>query len=236
MPSTASHQRRKDARPHELLEAAMALFAEKGYAATRTEEVAARAGVSKGTLYLYFASKEELLKAAIRHTLAADIAAGALTVAQHTGSAADLLVDVLAQWWERLLDSGSSAIFKVIITEVRNFPELADFYTREVIRPGHAVIERLLEKGIAQGEFRAVSIPDAVHSIVLPMIMLCVHKHSVGACTIHLEPLLASPANFIRQHLELLLTGLRRTDTPPTSNGALRAGRPTAPSSPHGKT
>jgi AcrR family transcriptional regulator len=210
MPNTASHQRRKDARPHELLEAAMALFAEKGYAATRTEEVAARAGVSKGTLYLYFPSKEELLKAAIRHTLAADIAAGALTVEQHTGSAADLLVEVLAQWWERLLESGSSAIFKVIITEVRNFPELAEFYTREVIQPGHAVIERLLERGIAQGEFRAVSIPDAVHSIVLPMIMLCVHKHSVGACTVHLEPLLGNPSHFIRQHLALLLTGLRQ--------------------------
>jgi AcrR family transcriptional regulator len=210
MPSSTSHQRRKDARPQELLEAAMALFVEKGFAATRTEEVAARAGVSKGTLYLYFPSKEELLKAAIQHTLAADIAAGAMTVEQHTGSAADLLVEVLAQRWERLLSSGSSAIFKVIITEVRHFPELAEFYEREVMRPGHAVIERLLQKGIAQGEFRPVSIPDAVHSIVLPMVMLCVHKHSVGACTAHLEPLLNDPTRFIRQHLELLLLGLRQ--------------------------
>ncbi|MEY4754116.1 MAG: hypothetical protein RJA44_1791, partial [Pseudomonadota bacterium] len=76
-PAAPSHQRRKAERPQELLAAALSLFVEKGFAATRAEEVARRAGVSKGTLYLYFESKEELLKAVIRERLSSRIAAAA---------------------------------------------------------------------------------------------------------------------------------------------------------------
>src|SRR5690349_24617191 len=69
-------QRRKEARPQELLDAALELFVEKGFAATRSEEVAARAGVAKGTLYLYYPSKEDLLKAVVRENLSAIISEG----------------------------------------------------------------------------------------------------------------------------------------------------------------
>src|SRR5512144_220909 len=130
--ATPIRQRRKQALPQELLDAALELFAEKGFAATRSEEVAARAGVAKGTLYLYYPSKEEMLKAVISQRLSQEIAAGAEAVQQFTGSTSDLLTQVLTGWWQRVFDSPMSAVFKLVITEVRNFPELAAFYAENV--------------------------------------------------------------------------------------------------------
>ena len=123
----ASRQRRKEARPQEILDAALEIFVRKGFAATRTEDVAAGAGVSKGTLYLYYPSKEELLKAVIRHHLSAAIAEGAQQFARHQGSMREMLGEVLAQWWVRLVESPASGVFKLVVTEMRNFPEIGAF-------------------------------------------------------------------------------------------------------------
>lgn len=215
---TVHRQRRKEARPQELLDAALALFVEKGYAATRSEEVAARAGVSKGTLYLYFPSKEELLKAVIRQTLSADVAQGAAIIANHTGSAGELLREVMVAWWTRVVNSPGSGVFKLALTEMCNFPDIAEFYAQEVIEPGTAAIAALVQRGIDAGEFRPVDVLHTVHSIVLPMIMLCVHKHSLGACGFA-EPMMDNPAAFIEHHLNLLVDGLRPhpSDTPRTT-------------------
>jgi len=201
--------RRKEARPRELLDAALRLFVEHGFAATRMEEVAALAGVSKGTLYLYYASKEELLKAVIRERLSNEIEASALEVLQHEGSNADLLRKLFEHWWLRVYDSPVSGVFKLLITEVRNFPDIAGYYSREVVEPGSQLIGGVLERGIAAGEFRPVDVEAAVHSLVLPMVMLCVHKHSLGACA-PIEPLL-DPRVFVEQHVELVLRGLAKT-------------------------
>lgn len=204
--SAGTRQRRKEARPQELLDAALDAFVRKGFAATRTEDVAAGAGVSKGTLYLYYPSKEELLKAVIRHYLSAEIAAGAAQFAQHAGSMSELLGEVLPAWWSRLFDSPASGVFKLVVTEIRNFPEIAAFYASEVIEPGEALIRRVIERGIASGEFRRVDVHNAVHSLVLPMVMLCLHKHSVGACAHDRSPIDAH--RFIRDHIALVLRGL----------------------------
>ena len=202
-------RRRKEARPQELLAAALELFVEKGFAATRIEEVAVRAGVSKGTLYLYFPSKEELLKAVISHYLSSRIAEGAAQAAQFSGSASDLLRGILVEWWGQLYDSPASGVFKLVIAEVRNFPEIGAFYARHVIEPAHQLISGVVQKGIASGEFRAVDVDHAVHSLVLPLVMICLHRHSLGACPG------ASPGNwhldgnaFIAQHVGLVLDGL----------------------------
>ena len=102
-PAPASaRQRRKAARPQELLEAALALFVEKGFAATRSEEVAAKAGVSKGTLYLYYPSKEELFKAVVRESFGTKIAEGVSELGKHQGTMAELLTWMLWSWWERM--------------------------------------------------------------------------------------------------------------------------------------
>ena len=211
-PATApGHQRRKAERPQELLDAALALFVEKGFAATKSEEVAKRAGVSKGTLYLYYPSKEDLLKAVIEQRLSQQITAGAQAVAAHQGSSAQLLEDVLSRWWIDVLESDASGVFKLIITEVRNFPEIATFYQREVVQPGQMLIGRIVQRGIDSGEFRAIDVASTVQSLVLPMVMLCVHKHSLGACTPADQPL--DPKAFIRAHMSLILHGLHHAPT-----------------------
>lgn len=199
-------RRRKQARPQELLDAALALFVERGFAATRIDEVAAVAGVSKGTLYLYFASKEDLLKAVIRERLSGEIAIGAQFAAAHSGTHAELLRQLVEQWWLRVYDSPTSGVFKLVITEVRSFPDIAAYYYREVVEPGKRLIGGILERGIAAGEFRAVDVDSAIDSLLLPLVMLCVHKHSLAAC----EPFASvfDPRAFAHHHLELLLHAL----------------------------
>jgi AcrR family transcriptional regulator len=217
---TAHRKRRKDARPQELLDAALALFVEKGFAATRSEEVAQRAGVSKGTLYLYFPSKEELLKAVIKQSLSARIAEGAQLAAQHRGSATELLQVLLAQWWCQLYDSPAAGVFKLVVTEARTFPDIAEFYAREVVDPAEQLLYGIVRAGIAQGEFRPVDVNNAVHSLILPLVMVCLHRHSLGACPVewHLDG-----HAFIHQHIQLLLQGLS------TPGGASAAGAAAAP-------
>jgi len=223
MPSSSTplpaRQRRKEARPDELIDAALELFVEKGFSATRIEEVARRAGVSKGTLYLYFPSKEALLKAVIRERVCSEISAGAAQVEQFKGSMSELLLDVMSQWWIRTLDGPLSGVFKVLITEVRAFPDIAEQWLHEVIEPGDRLVGSILERGIASGEFRPVDVPTAVHSLILPMVMLCLHKHTLGACAHGRHEL--DPHRFITDHLELMLHGLvaapvaRRTTATP---------------------
>ncbi len=204
-------QRRKDARPQELLEAALSLFVEKGFAATRAEEVAQLAGVSKGTLYLYYPSKEQLLKAVIAHYLSARIADTADAVRKVDGPMAPVLREMLVAWWQQMYASPASGTFKLIISEVRNFPEIAEFYVREVIEPGHELVGTILRRGIASGEFRKVDVESAVHSLLLPMVMLCTHKHALGACTQHA----IDAAKFIADHVDLVLSGLLKAPAGP---------------------
>jgi AcrR family transcriptional regulator len=202
----APRQRRKEERPRELLDAALDLFVERGFAATRMEEIATRAGVSKGTLYLYYPSKEELLKAVIRERLSDEINAVADEAARHAGSASELLRKLYVQWWLRIYDGPTSGVFKLIITEVRGFPEIAELYFREVVEPGSQLIVDMIRRGIATGEFRHVDVDAAVHSLLLPMVMLCVHKHSLGACAP--TPSLQDPRVFVQQHVDIVVRGL----------------------------
>jgi AcrR family transcriptional regulator len=202
-----SRQRRKEARPQELLEAALDLFVEKGFTATRAEEVAQRAGVSKGTLYLYYPSKEELFKAVVRQNLGALIAEGKEAVAQFQGSSADLLVYLMMTWWQRVGSTPASGIHKIVLSEVRNFPELAQFYADEVILPADQLFCSAIERGVKSGEFRAVPLHEAAHALMAPMIFLALHRHSVGACPVQGRGEL-DPERMLRVHLDLVLRGL----------------------------
>jgi AcrR family transcriptional regulator len=208
--SSTARQRRKDARPAELLDAALALFVEKGFAATRAEEVAQRAGVSKGTLYLYYPSKEELFKAVIARNLGSRIADTAQQVQAWRGQMGPLLESLLVQWWQHTYASPAAGTFKIIVSEVRNFPEIADFYVQQVIEPGSALIGGIVARGVASGEFRSVDVESVVHSLVLPMVMLCVHKHGLAACSQHV----IDGHRFIAEHVALVVRGLQHAPSP----------------------
>ena len=208
----APRQRRKDARPQELLDAALALFVDKGFAATRAEEVAARAGVSKGTLYRYYPSKEELFKAVVRNCLVARIAEGADRVAQHQGSAAELLTLVMGEWWRQVGLGVAGGISRVMLAEARLFPELARFYADEVIAPTHALLGGLIERGIASGEFRPVPVPETVHVLIGPLLHLMLAEHSFGPC--QLRGMTIDPAAVLATQLDLIFRGLMADPVP----------------------
>jgi len=199
-------ERRKQDRPGELLEAALDLFVEKGYAATRVEEVAARAGVSKGTLFLYFPSKEDLFKAVVRENVVTAVAQGAAEVAQFQGTSGELLEWMMLQWWRRYGATKASGISKLVMSEASNFPDLADFFRTEVITPAHALVRSALQRGKDRGEFRAVDTELALHSVMAPLLFLVMWKHSMGPCCPSHEQI--NPEAFISQHAQLMARGL----------------------------
>ena len=189
----------------ELLDAALDLFVERGYAATRSEDVAARAGVSKGTLYLYYPSKEELLKAVISHNVVNQIAEGSEIIRQFEGNSSELLAMVLLLWWERIGETRASGIIKLMTSEVRNFPEVAQFYVDEVVTPSNQMLAQVIQRGVDRGEFRAVNVPEVVHALVGPLIFLVLNKHSLGACSISF---LLQPRLVITALIDMVLNGL----------------------------
>ncbi|MBB2485732.1 TetR/AcrR family transcriptional regulator [Mitsuaria sp. WAJ17] len=202
----APRQRRKEARPQELLAAALELFVEKGFAATRSEEVAQRAGVSKGTLYLYYPSKEELFKAMVRESLSSRIAEASVMIAQFEGPTPQLLHRVMHMWWAEVGLSPAGGITKIMMAEARNFPELASFFHEEVIAPTQALLAQVIQRGIDSGEFRPVSPQMTVQVLIGPMLHLVLFQHSFGACALHLP--CENPADVLALEIDLLLHGL----------------------------
>ena len=204
---TGPRQRRKEARPQELLQAALAVFVEKGFAGSRTEEVAKRAGVSKGTLYLYYPSKEELFKAVVRQNLSSLIAEGEEAAGSFEGSSSELLSFLLHTWWERVGNTPAAGIHKIVLAEVRNFPELAQFYTDEVIIPADRLFSRCVQRGIDRGEFRPMPPHEVAHALMAPIIFMAIHRHSFGCCPVQ-GGVDVDPTNVLNTHLDLVLRGM----------------------------
>jgi TetR/AcrR family transcriptional regulator len=187
-------ERRKDARPEELLSAALELFVEKGFAATRTEEVAQRAG------------KEVLFKAVVRENIVRPQTEGAEEIARFEGSSAELLSYLMLEWWRRYGATQASGISKLVMSEASNFPDLAIFFQEEVVSPGHALIASVLQRGVDRGEFRPVDMDLTVHSVLAPLLFLVTWKHSMAPCCPSSQQI--NPETFIRHHADLLVRGL----------------------------
>ncbi|MFC0167275.1 TetR family transcriptional regulator [Pseudoduganella danionis] len=171
-------ERRKDARPQELLAAALNQFVERGYAGTRLEDVAKSAGVSKGTLYLYFANKEELFKAVVRENIVHPIGEAELEAAQHDGPSGALLRAILFKWWHQICATPLAGITKLMLSEGNHFPELAQFYNEEVVARGNRLIASVLVRGIERGEFHPVDPLVMTPVLVAPVLMLMMWTHA----------------------------------------------------------
>ncbi len=206
-------ERRKDARPQELLAAALDLLVERGYAATRLDDVAARAGVSKGTLYLYFANKEELFKAVVRENVVPVLGEAEGIVESYEGHTADLFREIVLGWWERIGNTKLSGITKLMMAESNNFPEVTQFYHDEVISRGNAMISRMLERGIRRGEFRDIGVAQATSVVCAPMLMLMMWKHSFSSCRV--EPI--SPEHYLNSFIDLFLHGVLCNSSVPSN-------------------
>lgn len=192
--------RRKEARPDEITSAALALFVARGYAATRLEDVATRAGVSKGTVYLYFANKEELFKAVVREGLVSPLASFKAVADQFEGDSFELLRLLVRGWWDRIASTPASGIPKLIIAESGNFPELARFYVDEVVEPGHRTVAAIVRRGIARGEFRKVDPDHACRLIVAPLLLSMLWRSSLAQHT--REQI--DPLRYLDAHLDML--------------------------------
>lgn len=207
-----ARQRRKAARPQELLEAALTLFVEKGLAATRSEDVARLAGVSKGTLYLYYPSKDDLFKAVVRAYLTQVIVEGGELTDQAEGSTADLLKTLAQTWWLRVGSAKAGGLLVLIMSEAKSYPELAQFYVDEVVAPSHALLARVVTRGVARGEFRSLHLPSVVHALIAPMHFLILYRQCTSACQSDSVPL--DPERFLATQVDLLLQGLQTRDEP----------------------
>ena len=196
--------RRKAERPGEIIDAALELFVAKGFMGTRLDEVAKLAGVSKGTVYLYFDNKEALFKAVVETLVVPEIERTEQQIQAFDGSASELISQLVKQWWESVGESQLCGLPKLIIAEAGNFPELASFYVEHVIGRVRRVIAQLISRGIAAGEFKACDPAYAARLLLAPMVFAAIYQHSLLAYDN--EPFEVSV--YLDNHLNIFLHGL----------------------------
>ena len=202
----APKQRRAPAaRPQEIIAAALAQFVETGFAGTRLDDVAKRAGLSKAAIYLYFEDKTALFKGVVQHAIASNLGQMEAMLASHRGPVAPLLPRILEFMASRIEHTPMAAVAKLVIAESRAFPEIGQFYLKEVIGRGLPLMEQLLKRGIERGEFRPVDPFLTVRSLMGPMLLAIVWRtvfEPIGADRLDVQAL-------ARHHADLMLHALR---------------------------
>jgi AcrR family transcriptional regulator len=202
---TRVRTRRKEARPAELLAAALDCFVEKGFAATRMEDIAKRAGLSKGTFYLYFPSKQAVFEALVRENLLPRLAM-LETIGQLPGQgAAAGLRRLLSHIGEMAVDARLSAIPKLVLSEAGNFPDLARFYRETIVERALTLLAGLLRQGVAAGEFRPMQDPAIVARLfVAPILLTALWQSTFAAVEAQTIP----PATIFATHIDLFLRSI----------------------------
>lgn len=197
-------RRRKNARPQELLDAAFAVFVEKGFADARLEDIAARAGVSKGTVYLYFDSKEAIFQDMIRRVADAKMEMVAHLVEAHQGSFAALLRQLAGLMAAHIAQPPLVHFPRLIIGESKRFPALAAFYLETAISRARKILMRIIERGQEAGEFRPIPPRHAAHLFISPMLFVPIYT-SVFAPH---DPEGFDLDGHVSAHLDIYLKGL----------------------------
>jgi len=197
-------RRRKDARPAEIVAAALEAFAARGFAATRLDDVAKRAGISKGTLYLYFRNKEDLFKAVVREALLPNLARAEARLSAEKGETATHLREALHGLVTVVATTRLGAIPKLVIAEAGNFPDLAKFYVEEVVNRGLGMFAKVLARGAARGEFRAVDPALAAPVLAAPILLIALWKNVLEPHT----PRTIDAQRFFDVYADVLFNGL----------------------------
>ncbi|WP_129792646.1 TetR/AcrR family transcriptional regulator [Sphingosinicella sp. CPCC 101087] len=197
-------RRRKEARPGDITAAALQVFAEKGFATARMEEIARRAGVSKGTLYLYFETKEDVFRAVVQEAVVPNIEALRGGVLALDLPFADIVRLFLPRFAQIATDLPVGAVAKMVIGESRNFPELAKVWHDHVVSHAIAMLTALIERGQQRGEVRSGDPRLHAFSLMGPMMLGVIWRETlmpVGGAPVDL-------AELARQHCETVLNGL----------------------------
>jgi AcrR family transcriptional regulator len=201
-----SIKRRPDARPREIIDAALDVFAEKGFAGARLDDVAARAGLSKAAIYLYFEDKIALLDAVIQDAAGGAIESVAALSANDRSPVSPLLAQLLATGARTVLHTRLPLVVKLVISESRAHPEIGRRYLATVAGQILPAAKALIERGIASGEFRQIDAELAVKSIVAPMVLAAIWRsvfEPLGALRLDVEQLAS-------QHADLIIRGMRK--------------------------
>lgn len=203
-PGQPKWRRRKDARPGEIVAAALEVFGEKGFAAARLDDIAARAGVSKGALYLYFETKQDLFEAVVRDAVSPNIAVVEAAAAANDLPFAMVSRMLLTRAADLLSSSAVGPVAKMVIAESRNFPDLARVWHDQVVSRVLGIITGLIARAQAKGEIRPGDPRFHALALIGPLLMGALWREV-------LEPVGAEPIDLkalAQQHIETALTGL----------------------------
>ncbi|HUD51465.1 TetR/AcrR family transcriptional regulator [Parvibaculum sp.] len=202
MAAQPRRQRRKEARPAEIMAAGLKLFSERGFAATRLEDVAEAAGVSKATIYLYFDSKAELFKAIVREIASPRLGAIEGLIDGYQGSTVELLTGLHRTLRDVVGIPEIGAIIKIVLSEAGNFPDIAAFYRDEIAFRGLRNVARIVQRGIDRGEFRPCDPLTTAQSVIFPILMNRLIQEVFGPMPE------TDPQKFLPSHFEFVLRGL----------------------------
>ncbi len=175
----ARWHRRKESRPEEILDAALQQFTEKGFSATRMVDVAEAAGISKGTLYRYFANKEAIFREVVQQRITPQLDQVEAQVENFEGTQADLLKQLINGWWMGVACTSLSAIPKIIVSESGNFPELAEYFTHNVVTRSRQLFSKVINRGIQGGEFHQYDADTVARLVVAPLVQATIWMHSL---------------------------------------------------------
>jgi AcrR family transcriptional regulator len=193
---------RKEERPTEILEAGFREFAEKGFDAARLDNVAARAGVAKGTLYLYYGSKEALFEAAVRSRILPVLDRVMRLVDLYQGPTRSLLRLIFKMMYRRIADEDVRTLIRIIIAEGGRFPALSEFYYREFIAKIIAVLSKIVERGVKRGELREGAAARLPQVLIAPGVMAAVWQMTFQPY----HPITLD--QFLEAHIDLVLNGI----------------------------
>jgi len=200
---TDTRRRRKAERPQEILEAAFVEFSRNGYAMTTLDRVAEHAGVTKGTIYVYFESKEHLFISMVREVTKAALDTVHEMFETHEGTTADLLRTQFSFIYQHIVeDRRRREVLRMLIAEAPRFPELADRYHQEILRPCLDMLRQAIRRGMDRGEFRKSAIVDLPQIVIAPIALVDLWMMMFD----DRQPL--DMKAYFNAHLDLVLNGL----------------------------
>lgn len=197
-------RRRKDERPAEIVAAALEVFAEKGFAAARLDEIARRAGVSKGAVYLYFETKEDIFRAVVVQAIAPNVGAVRAMIAAHPGPLPDLLRSVAARMGQVIETTPIGGVLKMVVGEARNFPEIARVWHDELVSQALGALAGAIAAAQDRGEVRPGDPRAYALQLISPILVAVLWRETfvpVGAEPFDLRALMA-------QHVNTILGGM----------------------------
>jgi len=203
-PGEPKFRRRKADRPGEIVAAALEVFAEKGFAAAKLDEIARRAGVSKGAVYLYFETKEDIFRAVVTQAISPNLETVKAMAAAHPGPLGDLLRGVAGHFARVIETTPLGGVLKMVVAEAGNFPEVARVWHDELVSQALGAMTLAIESAQARGEVKPGDARTYALQLVAPLVLMVLWRETfvpVGARPFDIPAVLD-------QHIETLLAGM----------------------------